>query len=67
MREKKSVEKLMPKTMAKVVVPLHIVDLWLGGEGLEIWCGLTAKKMNRGGEGSWRLISPFKKNLNKIK
>ena len=54
MRETKSVEKLMLETMAKVVVPLHIVDLWLGGRGLEIWCGLTEKKMNEGGEGTGR-------------
>ena len=67
-------EKLMPETMAKVFVPRHIVDPWLGGGGLEIWCGLTEKQMNGGGEGagksggsgmrettggSWRLISPF--------
>jgi hypothetical protein len=48
------VEKLTPETMAKVVVPLHIMDPWLGGEGLEIWCGLAKKKMNGGGEGAIR-------------
>ena len=52
MREMKSVEKLMPETMAKVVMPLHIVELWLGGGGLDICCGLTKKKMNGGGEGA---------------
>ena len=50
-------EKLMPETLAKVVVPLHIVDLWLGGKGLEICCGLTEKKMNKGGEGVSRFGS----------
>jgi hypothetical protein len=68
----KLVEKLMLEMMAEVVVLLHIVDMWLGGGGLEIWCGLTEKKMKGGGEGlgksgglgmreplkSWRLISP---------
>jgi hypothetical protein len=44
----------MPETMAKVVVPLHIVDMWLGGKGLEIWYGLIEKKMNGGGEGVGR-------------
>ena len=37
-----------------MVVLLHIVDLSLGGGGLEIWCGLTEKKMNEGGEGTSR-------------
>ena len=47
-------EKLTPERMAKLIVPLHIVDLWLGGGGLEIWCEVTEKKMNRGGESAGR-------------
>ena len=47
-------EKLTPERMAKVITPLHIADLWLGGGGLEIWCGLIKKKMNGGGEGTSR-------------
>ena len=57
LRETKSVEKLMPEMMAKVVVPLHIMDMWLGGGGREIWCGLTEKKMNGCGKGTGRFGS----------